>query len=292
MQGAVQLDPHWGDKDGLSTNRPPYALPHFNKNRRRNTSAVVRYMHSDGRERTILIDCGKTFYEAALTWFTEYRLRKIDAVLLTHGHADALLGMDDLRQWTIGLNAHRVQEYIDIYCSPETLQVVERTFPYMVDKRHATGGGDVASLRFHVFGEGGFKPFMIEELEVIPFEVEHGKIGAKPFMSLGYRFGDLTYISDVNAIPDPAKEIIKGTKTLILDVLHDKPHPSHFSVPESIAACIELLEPGSRAFLTGLAHRLEHEAFEKELEENEDLKRAGIVARVAYDGLRILYGEQ
>jgi phosphoribosyl 1,2-cyclic phosphodiesterase len=72
------------------------------KNRRRNTSGFLRYLHSDGSVRNILIDCGKSFYESALHICVKHKIRKIDAVLLTHGHVDAILGIDDLRQWTHG----------------------------------------------------------------------------------------------------------------------------------------------------------------------------------------------
>ena len=64
----------------------------FTKDRRRNTSGLLRIPHNDGRIRNIVIDCGKTFYESALTWFVQYGYQRIDAVILTHGHADAMMG--------------------------------------------------------------------------------------------------------------------------------------------------------------------------------------------------------
>ncbi|KAI9097028.1 beta-lactamase-like protein [Phlyctochytrium arcticum] len=253
-------------------NPPVPQLPVMDKNRRRNTGAVVRYLHSDGRTRTILIDCGKTFYESALYTFLAHSLRQIDAVILTHGHADAMLGLDDLRMWTIGGG---VQSSIDVWCDKKTMGVVESTFPYLVDRDKATGGGDVPKLLFNVFDsslpsseEGQLPPsFVIEELTVQPLPVVHGVYSdGSPYPSLGFRFGDnLTYISDCSAIPESTRRAIRGsTKVLVMDALHctyccyctvitgdlqnsncvervDEPHPSHFSVSEAVTACIDLL---------------------------------------------------
>ncbi|KAI8817804.1 beta-lactamase-like protein, partial [Fimicolochytrium jonesii] len=303
--------------------------PVYNKNRRRNTGAVVRYMHSDGRMRTILIDCGKTFYDASLTWFTHHNLRQIDAVLLTHGHADAMLGLDDLRQWTIGGKHLCVQDHIDVYLSPQTMGVVSSSFPYLVDKGKATGGGDVPSLRFHVF-EAGIDKFVVGELEVVPLEVEHGRVDKEtPFMSLGFRFGELAYVSDVSAFPERTREKMRGVTTLVLDALHcksfvlppppppfpaifflplisllklsfyfeDTPHASHLSIPQSLTEILRILPhnttPPARAFLVGFSHRVEHETLERELERDETLWSNGVVVRPAWDGLRVkLRGEE
>ncbi|TPX61915.1 hypothetical protein PhCBS80983_g00769 [Powellomyces hirtus] len=273
-----------------SENTPGGGLPPapiWGKNKRRNTSAVVRYMHSDGKMRTILIDCGKNFYESALTWFVQYRLRRIDAVIITHGHADAMLGMDDLRQWTIGGANYSVQDHIDVYLSSQSMEVVTGAFPYLVDKGKATGGGDVPSLQFHVFDNNGLKPFKIEELEVVPLEVEHGRIPEGPFMSLGFRFGDLTYISDASAIPQKTKDLIKGTKILVLDALHYVTHASHLSIPESIDMCASMLPPGGRAYLTGFSHRVDHDTLATELSEDNTLRKANVKVEPAYDGLRV-----
>ncbi|KAJ3168852.1 hypothetical protein HDU88_001179 [Geranomyces variabilis] len=265
--------------------------PIFGKNRRRNTSAVVRYMHSDGRERTILIDCGKTFYESALTWFVAHRLRRIDAVLITHGHADAMLGLDDLRQWTIGGADRSVQDHIDVYLSCAAMEVVARAFPYLVDKKKATGGGEVPSLRFHQFDGpemgGKLAPFWIEEMEVVPLEVEHGKDSHGVFMSLGFKFGDLSYISDASLIPEPTRALVKGCKVLVVDALHYGMHSSHLSIDEAVKECSELVAPGGEAYLTGFSHRVDHAKLEAELGDNLTLRKANVSAWPAYDGLRV-----
>lgn len=131
---------------------------------------MIRYKHSDGRVRNVLVDCGKTFYEAALAWCPKYKMRRIDGVLLTHGHADAIMGLDDLRNWTIG-GDNAVQSVVHVYLDQATMDVVSRAFPYLVDIQAATGGGDVPRLEFHLIEtvSGSPMPFYIEELQVVPF---------------------------------------------------------------------------------------------------------------------------
>lgn len=148
----------------LPSTEPGKALK-FSKNRRRNTGALLRYSHSDGTTKNILIDCGKTFYEASMTWFVEYGIRQIDAVLLTHGHADAVFGFDDLRTFT----ASKIQDRVDIFLDKPTMDVVQQAFPYMVDSSKATGSGEVGRYNFTIIDP--LKPLVLfDELTVLPFE--------------------------------------------------------------------------------------------------------------------------
>jgi phosphoribosyl 1,2-cyclic phosphodiesterase len=188
----------------------------------RKRSCLVRFLHSDGTLKNILVDCGKTFYESALLTFTQHKLRQIDAVILTHSHADAILGLDDLRQWTMN---GRVQSSVDIYLNQETYERVEACFPYIVDSSKATGSGEVATVKFHIFDQNGMPDyFMVDELKVVPLPVEHGKYNdGSTFFCMGYRFEDFTYISDTNRVPDSTWEKIKGTKVLAIDALKRNP---------------------------------------------------------------------
>ncbi|KAF8640384.1 hypothetical protein AX17_000054 [Amanita inopinata Kibby_2008] len=115
--------------------------PQGKKNIRRNTSAALRMKATDGRSVTIVIDVGKNFQAAALEWFPKYGLRRIDGLLITHAHADAVNGLDDLRGWTL---RGAIQPYIDVYVSQETYVEVQRSFPYLVSKEFASGGGDAS----------------------------------------------------------------------------------------------------------------------------------------------------
>jgi phosphoribosyl 1,2-cyclic phosphodiesterase len=145
------------------------------KNRRRNTSALFRVPHPTIPDRvvTILIDAGKTFYESALSWFPQHDVYRLDAVVLSHGHADAMMGLDDLRQWTLR-SSHReaIQPTVPIYCDQDTFEVVARAFPYTVDTKHATGSGEVAALQYHFIKESKLEcePFEVEGIVIRPFK--------------------------------------------------------------------------------------------------------------------------
>ncbi|KAJ2824474.1 hypothetical protein IWW50_003315 [Coemansia erecta] len=252
--------------------------PEGSKNRRRNTSLLVCVDHPDGRQRNILIDCGKTFFDSALDVFLKYDIKTIDAVLLTHGHADAILGLDDLRPWTSSQKAS-----IPIYCDRSTLAVVAETFPYLTDTSKATGSGEVPRLDFRVIDEA-FCAFECEGVAFQPLRVEHGKCGdGRPFYFTGYRFGDVSYISDCSKIPDETRPLIAGTKLLVLDALKWTPHSSHFSFDEALDE-VRFFKP-DHTFLTDFCHRMEHSVVEqhgKKIKAEE-----GLDVRPAYDGLKI-----
>ncbi|KAG8722383.1 hypothetical protein FRC08_002864 [Ceratobasidium sp. 394] len=148
--------------------------PQGQKNKRRNTGGILRILR-DGEqpERVIVIDVGKTFLSAAHDLFPRYGLRRIDAVLLTHPHADAMNGLDDLRGWTLNGN---IQDHIDIYVSAFTFKEVQRSFPYLVAKEFATGGGDIPEFRWHIIKEN--EPFRIEgvDFDITPIAVHHGRL--------------------------------------------------------------------------------------------------------------------
>jgi phosphoribosyl 1,2-cyclic phosphodiesterase len=119
---------------------------------------------ADGRQYNILIDCGKTFYTQAITWCPKYRLRRLDAVILSHGHADAMLGLDDLRAWTLG--QYSIQSHVDVYLTADTFAAVQQVFPYLVDTTKASGGGDVAGLQFHIINRDPDNPRLYEPIRI------------------------------------------------------------------------------------------------------------------------------
>ncbi|CAN1218146.1 Putative hydrolase C777.06c [Linum perenne] len=128
-----------------------------NKNRRLNTSILIRYP-GPGGTRNILIDAGKFFYHSVLQWFPAYGLRTIDAVIITHSHADAIGGLDDLRDWT-----NNVQPCIPIYVAPRDFEVMKKTHYYLVDTSVVTPGAAVSDLQFNIINE---EPFVVNDLKV------------------------------------------------------------------------------------------------------------------------------
>ncbi|KAF5377211.1 hypothetical protein D9615_006324 [Tricholomella constricta] len=143
------------------------------KNIRRNTSAAFRMTAKDGRKVTIVIDAGKNFQASALEWFPKYGLRRIDALLITHPHADAMNGLDDLRGWTLN---NAIQSHIDVYVSQDTFVEVQRSFPYLVSKEFASGGGDVPEFKWHIINDTVSFEVHDTGIQITPFTVHHGRI--------------------------------------------------------------------------------------------------------------------
>ena len=195
-----------------------------------------------------------------------------------------------------------VQDYIPIYTAPETFTSIFRMFPYMIDSKHATGGGDIPSFVWHSFDPSA--PFTISTcggIEVTPLPVEHGVSfsdeSATPYMCMGFRIGEMSYISDTNRVPEETKQKIEGSKILILDALRETPHGSHFSFSEVTFFLVLDVEKQAKEFVlslkpvpeitywVGLTHQTDHYLLEQELEEWSNT--TGVRIEPAYDGLQI-----
>lgn len=158
------------------------------------------------------------------------------AMVLTISGVD-LLDVSNRRSLTLRGTVAPAQDHVPIYTSPETFESIRNMFRYMVDPSHATGGGDIPSFRWHTFDPS--KPFTISScggIAATPLPVEHGMYFAdglaRPYMCMGFRIGEVSYISDTNRIPDDTKEKIQGSRILILDALRETPHASHFCFDE------------------------------------------------------------
>jgi phosphoribosyl 1,2-cyclic phosphodiesterase len=143
----------------------------------------------------------------------------------------------DNRSLTLRSTYGPVQEYIPVYTSPETYTSISNMFPYMVDATKATGGGDIPSFKWFPFDPSeAFNIPYCGGIEVIPLPVEHGtyftECPSRPYMCMGFRIGEISYISDASAISDETKSKIEGSRILILDALRELPHASHFSFNE------------------------------------------------------------
>lgn len=242
-----------------------------NKNRRLNTSILIRHARSSERY-NILVDAGKFFYHSALRWFPAYGLRTIDAVIITHSHADAIGGLDDLRDWT-----NNVQPTIPIYVAKRDFEVMKKTHYYIVDTSVVVPGAAVSDLQFNIISED---PFIVHGLKITPLPVWHG-LG---YRSLGFRFGNICYISDVSEIPEETYQLLKNCELLILDALRpDRSSSTHFGLPKALEE-VRKIQP-KRTLFTGMMHLMDHEKV------NEYLKKLmeteGLDVQLSYDGLRV-----
>ncbi|KAJ4951309.1 hypothetical protein NE237_028141 [Protea cynaroides] len=242
-----------------------------NKNRRLNTSILIRYSTSSGR-RNILVDAGKFFYHSALRWFPTYGIRTIDAVIITHSHADAIGGLDDLRDWT-----NNVQPCIPIFVAERDFEVMKKTHYYLVDTSVIIPGAAVSELQFNIIHE---EPFLVNDLQVTPLPVWHGR----NYRSLGFRFGNVCYISDASEIPEETYPLLEDCDILILDALRpDRSSSTHFGLPKALEE-VRKIRP-KRTLFTGMMHLMNHDKV------NEDLAKLmvteGLDVQLSYDGLRI-----
>ena len=261
------------------------------KNRRRNTSIVVQTRPEGEPPVNLLIDAGKFFYHAAIEWFPVHQINTIDAVLLTHAHADCTGGFDDLRDWTnivrfapedprAATMRSRNDGNIPVFLRPEDLEVVAKTSYYLVDRTKMTSGGTVAHLEFETIPT---HEFSIHGINIIPLEVPHGP----PHTANGYRIGDFAYISDVSEMPDEVMERLTDLDTLVIDALRwSRLHGSHLSV-ESAVSIAKTLRP-ARTLLTDASHGVDHYEANRYLRQPENSD--GLDIQYAYDGLKINIG--
>ena len=170
-------------------------------------------------------------------------IRRVDAVLFTHSHADHMMGLDEVRRFNM-----LTKQPLPLYGMPETLEDLRRTFSY-VFAADAPRGGGVPDLRLWTLA--GPACFGCTEVEPVP--VRHGVREV-----LGFRFGRFAYLTDCNAIPEPSLARLCGLDVLVLDALRHRPHPTHFSLDQAVAMASRI---GARStYFTHIAHELGHAA--------------------------------
>jgi phosphoribosyl 1,2-cyclic phosphate phosphodiesterase len=232
------------------------------KNRRKRCSLLVRRKSAAG-ETAVLVDTSPDLREQLLA----ARVSKLDAVLITHDHADQLHGIDDLRAI-----AYLMRRKIDFYSDAGTLDRIQRRFRYCFEM---PDGSDYPPILTAKPLHEPFRPMAIEDaggpVPVDIFEQTHG-----PIQSLGFRFGPIAYSSDVNQLTEDAFTVLEGVDTWIVDALRYTPHPTHANV-ETALGWISRVKP-RHAVLTNLHIDIDYETLKRELP-------AGI--EPAYDGLTV-----
>lgn len=234
------------------------------RDRRTRPSVLLELSHGDPEPalaravRAILIDTSTDLRMQALA----NNVRRVDAILFTHGHADHVLGLDETRRFN-----QMQKSAIGCYGSEDTIADLRRMFDYIFGAPRQAGGG-VPQLRlFPIAG-----PFTMGGVEIVPVPLLHGALPV-----LGFRVGPFAYLTDCNRIPDESWPILMadgGVRVLVLDALRERRHPTHFAVDEALEV-VARLRP-ERTYFTHICHDLGHAATCARLP-------AGV--ELAYDGL-------
>lgn len=248
--GVPRVAQGWGACDPLNP-----------KNRRRRCSVLLERTGETGST-TVLVDTSPDLREQLLG----LDVVRMDAILMTHSHADHTHGIDDIRPLVVA-----ARRKIDIYMDASTSEVVRSNFEYifatppgshyppLLTERRLMSGASVA-----IEGPGG-------AIEALPFRLEHGEIDA-----LGFRFGATAYTPDLNGIPAESVAYLEGLDLWIVDALRYTPHPSHFSLSETLG-WIARLKP-KRAILTNLHTDMDFVRLKAELPPGVE---------PAFDGMRL-----
>jgi len=222
------------------------------RDRRTRPSVLIEYGgHS------VLIDTTPDFREQAI----RENIRKLDAVLYTHTHADHILGIDDLRPLSFRHKPNR----LPLYAHPDAAAFIQNMFRYIFDSNYKFGGLPQVEMRPM---EG---PLELFGAQFEPIALIHGEAEIYVF-----RFGSAAYLTDHSEIPQPSLSKLEDLDVLFLDALRYKPHPTHSTVENSLRI-VERLKP-RRAFFTHICHDLPHEETNAALPDN---------VKLSYDGMKL-----
>jgi phosphoribosyl 1,2-cyclic phosphate phosphodiesterase len=234
--------------------------------RRLRPSALLRWNEKaaagkSGVERLVVIDTGPDFRAQAL----RERITHVDAVFYTHGHADHILGLDDLRP--LSFIAEKRGIPIPLYADAEAKKVLERTFEYTFspDSTYLTR----ARVQLTDLKEKN----MVHGVEFVCIPLLHGK---QPIS--GFRFGNAAYLTDVSAIPETSFALLEGVEVLVLPALRHTPHPSHATLEQSVQWAHRI--GAKQTWFTHIAHDLGHEETNRSLPKNTQLAHDGLSVAV------------
>lgn len=250
--GVPRADGNWGDCD-----------PEEPKNRRSRCSLLVRRLGKGGYEQgtTVVIDASPDFRLQSVA----AGIARVDALLMTHDHADQAHGIDDLRAFFLNQ-----RQRIPCWMDQATTQTLHRRFDYIFQSQ----GGYPAILESKAIPHHGTTWSIAGpsgELPVVTYDQEHGEV-----RSVGYRIGPVAYSPDVNGQPEEAFETLAGVDTWIVDALRHTPHPTHAHLERTLE-WIDRVRP-RRAILTNMHIDMDYSSLSKHLP-------AGV--EPAYDGMRL-----
>jgi phosphoribosyl 1,2-cyclic phosphate phosphodiesterase len=225
---------------------------------------LIERFDSGKRPTRVLVDTGPDMRSQLLAADVDH----IDGVIYTHGHADHLHGIDDLRAFWLS-----TRRLVELYADDPTADRIEEGFAYCL--KTAPGGSYPPIVRLNRMKPEG--PFALGgssgHIDILPYRQIHGD-GS----STGFRFGGLAYSCDVSDLPDESAALLSGLEVWIIGALRHEPHPSHLTVAQALE-WIDRLKP-RRAILTHMHNDLDYATLRRTLPANVE---------PAYDGMQIAF---
>ena len=208
---------------------------------------------------TIIIDSGPDFRYQML----REQIEDIDAIIFTHAHKDHTAGLDDVRAYN-----YILKRDIDIYAEQSCMNVIMKDFDYAFSEHKYPG---VPEISPHIIK---LEPFFIKGIEIVPIRGLHYKMGV-----LGYKIGNIAYITDMNYISDKELSKVMNIDTLIITALRHEPHISHFTLGESIDISRKI--GAKHTYFTHVSHQLGlYDEIENKLPSNMHLAYDGLVLSI------------
>lgn len=239
--------------------------------RLRTSAAILVPSAPAGVVRTVLLDTGPDLRQQAL----RHGLVRCDAIVYTHNHVDHTFGLDEVRRFNAVQNTP-----IDIYADDHTLEFLRNVYRHIFDRKHNINDSFVASLIAHRIDPE--TPFSAAGLRFTPVPLLHGRLPVLGFRIeevAGPRPGSpfpLAYCTDVSAIPPESWRLLKGLRTLVLDALRHRHHPTHLTLEQAVGIAERV--GADQTYFVHMAHDLGHAETQASLPERMFL---------AYDGLML-----
>ena len=233
------------------------------RDRRTRVGAMLEFTDAGGRERVILVDAPPDHREHAL----RHRIRRVDGILFTHSHVDHVFGLDDARLYNVSMRGP-----VHLYGERSTMEELERIYEHIFKPHRNVNKSFVAEVVRNEVAPG--EAIDLFGIRVTPLRLLHGRLPI-----LGYRFDvaasggagaagptvaagtepsplPLAYCTDVNAIPPETWPALRGLEVLVLDMLRERAHPTHFTLSEALGVAERV--GARRTVFTHMTHDVRH----------------------------------